>query len=154
MKNKGIAKINYPVKYAVMPIYSEVDIDYSKILAYVPAKCYLIKKTEEFLQNGTKKLTYDVVFTWNYTEKTENIKPSYMFDLMENKNHYFNTTEVDKVYDELLDARIKANEANEDMLIEQVACCTDADEIAELEEQYNNLFTELNEIANKHLEQE
>ena len=153
MKNKGIAKLNYPIKYAVMPIHPVGDYDGEKTLAYVPAKCYLIKKTEEFFQNGTSKLSYEVVFTWNHAEKQENIIPSYMYDLIENKNKYFNSTEVAQVYDELIDARIKADEANEDMLIEQVANCTDADEVLEMEEQYNKQFTEFNELANKHLEQ-
>ena len=82
MKNKGIAKLNYPIKYAVMPIHPVGDYDGEKTLAYVPAKCYLIKKTEEFFQNGTSKLSYEVVFTWNHAEKQENIIPSYMYDLI------------------------------------------------------------------------
>lgn len=154
MKKEGNIKLNYPVKFAVMPIRSAGDFNGLKVLAYVPAKCYLVKKTEEYFMCGSSKVTYDVVFTWNYEEKRENITPSYMFDLVDNTNKYFNTTSVDEVYDDLMDARIQASIANEDLFMEELCECTDQDELEAMEEYMNNQINEYNEIANRHLEQE
>lgn len=51
-------KYNYPIRYAVMPVYSEAcwDNNYEpEIEFYTVSKCFLVGEKIKFYINGTKK---------------------------------------------------------------------------------------------------
>lgn len=82
-------KINFPIKYAAMPIY-----DNNVIKGYVTCKCYLIKDIKTYKENGMEEQSYDVVFCKDLNQLNQEQIPKF--------NLYgicINVTTVTNIYD-------------------------------------------------------
>lgn len=104
-------KINYPVKYAAMPIIEQVGWsmglhekvrDYD-VVCYIVSKCYLINESKIYKEDGHVIKEYEVVFPYQYNDfnKWRREIPSY--NLIH--GNCTNSNKVDEIfesYDEVL----------------------------------------------------
>lgn len=104
-------KLNYPIKYAIMPVEEhtgwaygihELVRDYS-VVAYIAMKCRIVKEVKKYFQDGSFKTTYEVVFL--YDRKTLNScfepnKPHFNFD-----GDCTDTVVVDAIFDDFATAK-------------------------------------------------
>jgi len=111
-------KNSYPRKYALMPLedYAGIDLitgfQIIKPYAYIVAECYLINqkivKTAKFEPN---KIIYEVVFTWD-PFSNQIVEPQYV-----QKNYCVNSTNVDRIFDNLEEAIKYSKFRNNDLRI-------------------------------------
>jgi len=82
-------KNNYPIKYALMPIYDQVGWGHGlnelerefEVVAYAVSKCYVLSEVKKYLVNGCFTYEYEVVFpyerdrdlNWNRVEPNFNL---------------------------------------------------------------------------------
>lgn len=118
--NENMEKeINYPIKYAIMPIEEQTGWamglhglvrDYS-IVANIVMKCYVVGKSIKFEKDGSHQTQYEVVFlygTEGYTKNFEPTVPSYGFH-----NQCTNSTDVEQVFDTFEEAKAVATDKND-----------------------------------------
>ncbi len=80
-------KINYPIKYAAMPIIKQVGWSYGlnelervcDIVYYIVSKCYLISDSTKYTENGRSIKQYEVVFPYQPGEfnRWQRVIPTY-----------------------------------------------------------------------------
>lgn len=96
-------KINYPIKYAAMPIIEEVGRTFGLhelereygVGIYIVSKCYLIKDITTYKENGSSVKKYEVVFPYQPFEfGWEKNLPKYSIH-----GNCINSTMVDLVFD-------------------------------------------------------
>ncbi len=115
-------KYNYPIKYAVMPIYEQVgwrcglnDLEREYGIVYnIVSKCYVINETTNYFATGNSEKRYGVVFPYNRDgiyEEWNRVFPSYNEDLQNS-----NLTTVDNIYDDFDKALENANMKNMEVL--------------------------------------
>ena len=97
-------KINYPIKYAAMPIIEQVGRCYGinelereyDIVCYIVSKCHLISDLTKYTEDGCIIKEYEVVFPYQLSEfdTWKRIMPTY------NLIHGYctNSTKVDEVF--------------------------------------------------------
>lgn len=112
-------KINYPIKYAAMPIIEEVgrtfglhelEREYGVVL-YIVSKCYLIKNTTTYKENGSSVKEYEVVFPYQPFEYGwEKNLPRYSI-----YGNCINSTMVDLVFDSYEEALNYVDIKNRDL---------------------------------------
>ena len=90
-------------KYGLMELK-----DGDKVIAYVAAKCIVVKHTEYNL-NGKKGSIYHIVFSWNPNGEN-NIEPIYDKD-----GNCTNSVMVDQIFDNALDCKKVVENLNEDI---------------------------------------
>ena len=95
-------------KYGVMEIK-----DGDKIVAYVVAKCNIVKHTEYNL-NGKKGSIYHVVFEWNPSGES-NIEPIYDKD-----GNCTNSVMTDIVFDSVKDCKKAVEDLNEQIAKDEI----------------------------------
>ena len=121
-------KNNYPIKYALMPIYeqvgwihglNELEREYG-IVCYIVAKCYLIDEVKKYHQDGKEEIIYHVVFPYQkYDFDTYNIEePRYNF----NTGACSNSTKVKLVFDDFYTATNAKEQKNEEILLDELSC--------------------------------
>lgn len=114
-------KINYPIKYAAMPIieqvgwtmgWHELEREYDTV-CYIVSKCYLINELTKYKENGKMVKGYEVVFPYQPGEfnRWQRTIPTY------NSIHGYCTkeTNVDTVFDSYEDALNFVNAKNEEL---------------------------------------
>ena len=112
-------KINYPIKYALMPIVEQVgwtpglhelEREYD-IVCYIVSKCHLIGNSKKYTEDGHCKEEYEVVFPYQHFEfnRWRRVIPSY------NLIHGYctNSNKVDEVFDTYEEALNYAEIQNE-----------------------------------------
>lgn len=114
-------KINYPVKYAAMPIYeqvgwcpgfNELEREYGTV-CYIVSKCYLVKDSIRYRENGQSIMEYEVVFPYQHREnRWERKTPS--FNIY--SHECTNSDIVEKVFDTYEEALEDATTKNDDLL--------------------------------------
>lgn len=115
-------KYNYPIKYAVMPIYDQVgwsrglnDLERKYEIVYnIVSKCYVINETINYFATGNSEKRYGVVFPYiknGMYEEWDRVFPSYNEDLQNS-----NLTTVDNIYDDFDKALENANMKNMEVL--------------------------------------
>ena len=140
-------KINYPVKYTVMPIYEQVgwtpglhelEREYD-VVCYIVSKCYLIGDFTKYKENGDVVKEYDVVFPYQLIEfdRFKRVEPIYN----STRGCCVNSNIVDVVfnsYEEALDyATVKNKKLCENTWI-YLLCSKDImDKIQEKENEFN-----------------
>lgn len=68
-------KLNYPIKYAVLElkVRGNWKNDYNeKTVGFIASKCHVISQNIRYLENGTSKLSYQVVFPYINIEGYKN----------------------------------------------------------------------------------
>lgn len=111
-------KINYPIKYAVMPIIEQVGWSHGlhelereyDVVCYIVSKCYLISDLTKYNEDGNIIREYEVVFPYQPGEfsRWKRVVPTY------NAYGYsVNSNKVDIVFDSYEEALNYATEKNE-----------------------------------------
>jgi len=108
-------ELKYPIKYAIMTIKEPVDYKRDlKVVAHIVSKCYVISQKEQYFDNGTYNISYEVVFPC--TEKNSTMKtPEYNIDLQ-----CMNSSLVNQLFDTYEDALIAATQMNEDIFYKEI----------------------------------
>ena len=98
-------KINYPIKYAAMPIIEQVGWSHGlhelereyDVVCYIVSKCHLISDLTKYTEDGRSVKQYEVVFPYQPGEfrRWQRVTPSY------NLIHGYctNGNKVDKIFD-------------------------------------------------------
>ena len=98
-------KINYPVKYAAMPIIEQVGWSHGMhelerkydVVCYIVSKCYLISDLTRYTEDGRITREYEVVFPYQHAEfnRWKRVIPAY------NLIHGYctNSNKIDAVFD-------------------------------------------------------
>ncbi len=117
-------ELKYPIKYAVMPIeeqigwypgLNELEREYDVVVNIV-SKCYVIREEKEYLQDGTFKIKYEVVFPFQKKDKIyiggfEPVIPEYNF-----YSQCTNSIFVNQLFNSFDEAQVVADQANEEIL--------------------------------------
>lgn len=117
--------LKYPIKYALLPIEDQVGWQsglyelerYYDICGYNVSKVYLVGKKEEYRSDGTKEISYQVVFPYDTLDaqkqnfSSECIRKYPVYNL--NWKQYNNFIEVSMVYDDFAKAKENANILNQ-----------------------------------------
>lgn len=117
-------EVKYPIKYAVMPIeeqigwypgLNELEREYS-VVANIVSKCYVIREDKEYLQDGTLKIKYEVVFPFLKKDKIhfggfEPAIPEYNF-----YSQCTNSIFINQLFNSFEEAQTVADQENEKIL--------------------------------------
>ena len=121
-------KNNYPIRYAVMPIYefsgyqhglNELEPTYDVSL-YIVSKCYLIEESIEYKENGEKKNIYKVVYPYEEGRNSNSgslVRCEPQFNLY---NQSINSVIVDKIFDSFDSCLAETERLNEQLLIDMI----------------------------------
>jgi len=114
-------KVNYPIKYSIMPIIeqvgwyhglNELESKYD-IVCYIVSKCYLISDLTKYMEDGRSDKQYEVVFPYQPGEfsRWQRVTPSY------NLIHEYctNGNKVDTIFDSYEDALNFVTAKNEEL---------------------------------------
>lgn len=114
-------KINYPIKYAVMPIVEQVGWSHGlhemereyDVVCYIVSKCYLINDLTKYNENGSVTKEYEVVFPYQSGEfsRWKRVIPTY--NLIH--GYCINGNKVDKIFDSYEDALKYATDMNKNI---------------------------------------
>lgn len=98
-------KINYPIKYAAMPIVEQVGWSHGMhdlerkygVVCYIVSKCYLISDLTKYTEDGCTTREYEVVFPYQHAEfnRWKMVIPTY--NLIH--GHCTNSNKIDLVFD-------------------------------------------------------
>ena len=103
---------NFPIKYALQPIYETIDMD-EEILFYVISKCYLVVDNIKYYSDGTNIHYYEVVFPYKEEFITllnnNGIKRKPQFDYKKTCYNQDYTYALYDSYDEAIEDRLIAN---------------------------------------------
>lgn len=114
-------KINYPIKYAAMPIIEQVGWSHGLhelereygIVCYIVSKCYLISDLTKYKEDGRSDKQYEVVFPYPPGEfsRWQRVTPSY------NLIHGYctNGNKIDTIFDTYEDALNFVTAKNEEL---------------------------------------
>lgn len=153
-------KVNYPIKYAAMPIIEpvgwshglhELEREYD-VVCYVVSKCYLISDLTKYLENGSVIKEYEVVFPYQPAEfdRWQRVTPRY--NLMH--GYSINSNKVDTVFDSYDDALIYVTEKNEQLCEKSWVClpCTKdiMEKIQEKKDEFDTRLTKY-KILEEHI---
>lgn len=112
-------KINYPIKYAVMPIIEqigwsnglhELEREYD-VVCYIVSKCYLISDLTKYKEDGHSIKEYEVVFPYQPSEFSMWKRNIPEYNLIH--GYCINSNKVDAVYDSYEEALKYATTKNE-----------------------------------------
>jgi len=140
-------KNNYPIKYAVMPIYEQVGWNHGlnelereyDIVAYIVSKCFIISETKKYKIDGSLKKEYQVVFPYRNDEYDIWIRTEPRFGF---QRQVMNTIIVNDVYESYEDALEDAKSKNEKIKEKKIS-------LLNID---NNLFKEIDKIKIEHEE--
>lgn len=114
-------KINYPIKYAAMPIIEQVGWSHGlhelereyDVVCYIVSKCHLISDLTKYTEDGRCVKQYEVVFPYQPGEfsRWQRVTPSY------NLIHGYctNGNKVDKIFDTYEEALSFVTAKNEEL---------------------------------------
>lgn len=111
-------KINYPIKYAAMPIIEQIGWSYGlnelereyDVVCYIVSKCYLISDLIKYKKDGSITREYGVVFPYQLSDfsKWKTVFPEYNI-----YGQCTNSIIVDKTFDSYEDAMQYVERKNE-----------------------------------------
>lgn len=114
-------KINYPIKYAAMPIIEQVGWSHGlhelereyDVVCYIVSKCHLISNLTKYMEDGRSIKQYEVVFPYQPSEfsRWQRVTPSY------NLIHGYctNGNKVDAIFDSYEEASSFVTTKNEEL---------------------------------------
>lgn len=109
-------ELKYPIKYAIMQIKNqngwtsggnELESTFG-VVANIISKCYVISERKEYLQDGTTKKIYEVVFVY---QDQNIVYPEYSI-----YGSCINSEMVDRVYDNINEALLAKDKANKKII--------------------------------------
>lgn len=117
-------KYNYPVKYAIMPIYEQVgwmsglhelERNY-EVVGYIVSKCYVVSKKTKYLEDGREEKEFEVVFPYQRTDYTRIHDWTRVYPEFNYNRNCINSNIVCVLYDDFTDAKEKVEKLNRDIL--------------------------------------
>ncbi len=105
-------ELNYPVKYALMPVREQVGREY-EIVMYIVSKCYLISEKKIYSGDGKCSCSYEVVFPIIIDDE-RNIFVS--LPQYSDKEECVNSLIVDRLFDNFMEASKVASKKNQKIL--------------------------------------
>ena len=114
-----VMKINYPIKYAAMPIIEQVGWSHGlnelereyDVVCYIVSKCYLLKDSTKYMENGKSIKEYEVVFPYQSNGNGKLTRTIPEFNLF--SYACTNSNKTDGVFDTYEEALVHATEKNE-----------------------------------------
>ncbi len=113
-------KINYPIKYAVMPIIDEINWDcyheidrVDDVLCYIVSKCYKIRDITNYYKDGRLYNEYEIVFPYQKSEFSRWRRTIPEYNLM--NGNCINSDKVPQVFDSYEEALIQATAQNDEL---------------------------------------
>ena len=117
-------KYNYPVKYAIMPIYEQVGWTSGlhelercyEVVGNIVSKCYVVSKKVNHLEDGSEKREFEVVFPYQKTDymrihEWQRVYPEFNYN-----GNCVNSNIVSELYDNFDGAKEIAEKLNRDIL--------------------------------------
>ena len=111
-------KINYPIKYTLMPIYED-----NKLVTYIVSKCYLLSECKKYLVDGSSNYEYGIFFPYEreYINSTNwiRVNPNENNKLITNliyDNKEAALKDLNTVHRQMLNEYIKQNPNNKDQI--------------------------------------
>lgn len=135
-------KYNYPVKYALMPIYEYISKDEKIISYYIVSKCFIVSENKRYLINGSFKQEYEVVFPYQINDFINNYE---YFRCYPKFNIYYdciNSLTVSSVFNDKDEAKNVCLELNKQLLDERY---TNVRINGKLQEEVEKICKEYNE---------
>lgn len=114
-------KYNYPVKYALMPIYEYISKDEKIVSYYIVSKCFLASEKKSYLRDGTFKIEYEVVFPYQMNNYINNYEYFRCYPKFNIYNECINSLIVRRIFEDKESAIMACNELNQKLLDEQYA---------------------------------
>ncbi len=118
-------EINFPIKYAVLELKEKGGwaVGYKDIIrGYIVSKCYVMESSISYKSDGTNKITHKVVFPYKNLETLEiSIKNGEYYlgkaelPRYDAYNNPYPVNIVDSLFDTFEEAKIIANEKNEEL---------------------------------------
>ena len=117
-------KYNYPIKYAIMPIYEQVgwmsglhelERNYD-VVGYIVSKCYVVSKKVSYLEDGSEKREFEVVFPYQKTDYTRIHDFNRVYPEFNYNGNCVNSNIVGELYDDFDDAKEVVEKLNIDIL--------------------------------------
>jgi len=147
-------KINYPIKYAAMPIIEQVGWTHGlhqlereyDVVCYIVSKCYLISDLTKYTSNGSKNQEYEVVFPYQETEfnRWQRIIPEYNFM----NGSCINSNKVDLVFETYEDALKHSITKNKNLIIKNLKYIS-LSSIQQTKEEFETKLAEYKELEHK-----
>lgn len=118
-------KNNYPIKYALIPMIeqvgwapglNELEREYG-IVCYIASKCYVVKETKEYCEDGNSKVEYQIVCPYQYDDLDiwKRCEPS--FHLIQ--GHCINGITTNQLFDSYEEALSAKNEKNDEIILKK-----------------------------------
>lgn len=143
-------KINYPTKYAAMPIIEHVGGS-DDVVCYIVSKCHLISGLTKYTEDGRAIKEYEVVFPYQPAEFNiwKRIIPTYNII----NGYCINSTKVDAVFNSYEEALNYATNKNEELCENTWKYLSPKNIIEKIEEKKNNFAAKLAEykILEQHI---
>ena len=103
-------QFDYPIKYAVEPIFPYASGNGS-ILGYIVTKCYIVEKTTRFLPDGSYKERYTIVYPFKGLQTFKFMKDKRRPEV-DTYGNYRNVDYTNKIYETYLEAKEVCKELN------------------------------------------
>ena len=117
-------KYNYPVKYAIMPIYEQVgwtpglhELERSyEVVGNIVSKCYVVSKRVCYLDDGSEEKEFEVVFPYQKTDYMRIHDFNRVYPKFNIYGHCINSNIVGELYDNFDVAKEVVEKLNRDIL--------------------------------------
>lgn len=151
-------KNNYPIKYALMPLYKQTGWVHGlnqlerkyEIVAYIVSKCYVISENKAYSADGTSNIEYEVVFPYENIDNNNSIWTRTEPSINLSSSQISNSTKVKKIFDNYRDAieylKIKNNEILKNKISNLPFNESIKTEIKKLEDIHNEIINEAREL--------
>lgn len=109
-------ELNYPVKYALMPVREQIEFKSDReyeIVMYIVSKCYLISEKKIYSGDGKRRYSYEVVFPI-VIDDVRNVSVS--LPQYSNDGHCVNSLLVERLFDDFDEASKLATKKNQKIL--------------------------------------
>ena len=151
------SRLNYPIKYAVLEVKENgefIDSYDTLVKGYIVSKCYVVRTTLDYLDNGNITIKHDVVFPYKDITYFKDSAPfgglGYKnIPLYDNSGEPYPTNTVYELFDSYEEAKELANLKNKELLDKILSLNGLTDEAIEIiGEDFSKNLEECNEFEN------
>ena len=138
-------KNNYPIKYVVIPLKQNLE-SISNFSYYIVSKCYVINEVKEYKSNGDISFNYRVVIPYQYNNNLgwQRVEPRYNSSYIKSAN----STIVSELFDNIAEAKVKANELNT-LMLNQIIERSSTLDVSKIKKNYLSDMARYKELENK-----
>ena len=103
-------KYNYPIKYAIEPVFPYASGN-GILLGYIVTKCYVVERTTRFLEDGSYKERYTIVYPFKGLQTFKFMKDKRRPEI-DPYGNYRNVDYINDIYETYLEAKEVCKELN------------------------------------------